>query len=158
MKFYAVWQSHFMRYYGWLNALLMMLLFMIIRPISAGKGFMFFEMFNGMFLRDIRLTGLFLGMIILFQIIGWDITNKHIKILEIVENKIVFTLFSGKVFEFNYANIKSVNLVKDIYLGPVFEIVLNSGEKIKIRDRLKNKHQALELIQQKLNGSNQKSR
>lgn len=151
MKFYAVWQSHFMRYYGWLNALLMMLLFMIIRPISAGKGFMFFEMFNGMFLRDIRLTGLFLGMIILFQIIGWDITNKHIKILEIVENKIVFTLFSGKVFEYNYTDTKSVSLVKDIYLGPVFEIVLNSGEKIKIRDRLKNKHQALEIIQKKLN-------
>jgi hypothetical protein len=54
---------------------------------------MFVEMFNGMFLRDIRLTGIFLAIIALFQIVGWDITNKHIKILEILENKILVEKF-----------------------------------------------------------------
>ena len=150
MKFYAVWQSYSMRYFGWLNATMIILLFMIIRPISAGKGFMFVEMFSGMFLRDIRLTGIFIGTIVLFQIVGWDITNKHIKILEILEDKIVFSLFNGKVFEFNYNDIKSISLINDVWLGLIFEISLVSGEKVKIRERIKNKHQALELIQKKL--------
>jgi hypothetical protein len=150
MKFYAVWQSYSMRYYSWLNAVMIIILFMIIRPISAGKGFMFVEMFNGMFLRDIRLTGIFLAIIVLFQIVGWDITNKHIKILEILEDKIVFSLFNGKVFKFNYSDIKSISLVNDVWLGLIFEIILVSEERVKIRERLKNKHQALELIQKKL--------
>lgn len=150
MKFYAVWQSYATRYYSWLNATMVTLLFMIIRPISAGKGFMFVEMFNGMFLRDIRLTGIFLGIIVLFQVVGWNITNKHIKILEILEDKLTFTLFSGRVFEFNYNEIKSISLVNDVWLGSIFEIILTSEEKVKIRDQLKNKQQALELIQKKL--------
>lgn len=150
MKFYAVWQSYATRYYSWLNAAMVILLFMIIRPISAGKGFMFVEMFNGMFLRDIRLTGIFLGIIVLFQVVGWNVTNKDIKTLEILEDKLTFTLFSGRIFEFNYSDIKSISPFKDVWLGPIFEITLVSGEKVKIRERLKNKQQALELIQKKL--------
>ena len=117
MKFYADWRVFNTRYGMGFTLFIGMLLFMIIRPISAGKGFMFVEMFNGMFLRDIRLTGIFLAIIVLFQIVGWDITNKHIKILEILEDKIVFSLFNGKVFKFNYNDIKSISLVNDVWLG-----------------------------------------
>ena len=150
MKFYAVWQSYSMRYFGWLNAFLSMCAWMLLYPLALGKGFMFFKFFKIAFFSDIRLTGIFLGMIALFQIVGWDITNKHIKILEILEDKIVFSLFNGKVFEFNYNDIKSISLINDMWLGPIFEISQVSGEKVKIRERLKNKHQALELIQKKL--------
>jgi hypothetical protein len=37
-----------------------------------------------------------------------------------------------------------------VWLGLIFEIILVSEERVKIRERLKNKHQALELIQKKL--------
>jgi len=125
-----------------------MLLFMIIRPISAGKGFMFVEMFSGMLLRDARLTGIFLGICLYGQLIGYFVARDYTKSLELLNDKFIFILFNKTKIELKYSDIKSLEFTNDMFKN--FEFILKDGEKKIIYATLKNKHQALELIQKKI--------
>ena len=155
MRFYADWRAYNTRYGMGFTLFIGMLLFMIIRPISAGKGFMFFEMFSGMLLRDVRLTGIFLGICLYGQLIGYFVARDYVKSLELLNDKLVFNLFNRTKIELKYSEIRSLEYTKNVFKN--FEFILKDGEKKIIYATLKNKDQVLELIQQKLNESNQKS-
>lgn len=151
MKFYAHWRSYSTRYYGWLNAFLSGCAWMIFYPLALGKGFLFFEAFNKFFLSDIRLAGLFLGMIALFHLNGYYSTQKSTKLLEILESKLIFNFFNRKTLELNYLDISCLNYTQDIFKN--FQFTLKNGEIKAVYASVKNKQQAFELIQQKIRES-----
>lgn len=148
MKFYADWRAYNTRYGMGFTLFIGMLLFMIIRPISAGKGFMFFEMFSGMLLRDVKLTGIFLGICLYGQLIGYFVARDYVKSLELLNDKLVFNLFNKTKIELKYSEIRSLEYTKNVFKN--FEFILKDGEKKIIYATLKNKDQALELIQQNI--------
>jgi ribosome-binding factor A len=82
--------------------------------------------------------------------IGYFEVNKNIRFLQINDNFLTIDLFKGQKIELSYVDIVSVQITKDLYLGEVFEFFLKTGNKYKIRSQIKNKHQALELIQKRL--------
>lgn len=148
MIFYPVWNTYFARYFGGLWFFFTMLLFMLIRPLTAGKGFMFFELFHGMFLRDIRLSSVFLTICLLGQIVGYDVSRTKIKLLKIFEDKAVFHLFNGKVYEFRYSDLSSLNLTNDVFR--IFEFTFRDGKKQRISNAIKSRDIALKMIQEKI--------
>ena len=148
MKFYADLRSYNTRYFSGLIIFASFLLFMVIRPLSAGMGFQFFEMFRGMFLTDIRLTSLFVGICIFAQINGYFIARDYTKTLDIFDNKIIFSYFNGSVIEIKYPDLVSIAYTEDIYKN--FEFTLKTGEKKVIYATIKNKQQAFDLIQQRI--------
>ncbi len=150
MKFYADWRASNTRYRMGFILFGCILLFMIIRPISAGKGFMFFEMFSGMLLRDIRLTGLFLGICLYGQLAGYFVARDYVKSLELLDKKLVFNLFNKSKIELKYSEIKSLELTKNIYKN--FEFTLKNGDKKIVYATLKDKMKAFDLINQKIKG------
>ena len=155
-KFYANWNTKAMRYYNGPIFFCLLLLFMLIRPLSAGQEFMFFEMFKGMLLRDIRITAVFLGICLFAHLVGYDISRHRPRLFEILKDKVVVHLYKGKVFEFNYTDLLSVDLKHDTMMGNVFEFTLKNGEKQKIRSSIKNPHEALEIIRKKLRDLSQR--
>lgn len=116
MKFNAAWYCYTNSYGAGLIGFGSLLLFMLIRPLSAGQGFRFFEMFSGVFLTDARLSGLFLGLCIFWQIVFYLSSGKFLKILDVSEDGVNLHLFSGKIFEFKYSDLASANLVFDTWL------------------------------------------
>ena len=148
MKFYADWRAFNTRYGMGFTIFIGILLFMIIRPISAGKGFMFVEMFSGMLLRDVRSTGIFLSICLYGQLIGYFVARDYVKSLELLNDKSILVLFNKTKIELKYSEIKSLEFTNDMFKN--FEFILKDGEKKIIYATLKNKHQALELIQKKL--------
>lgn len=91
-----------------------------------------------------------LTVAIIAQINGYYSTQKSIKFLEILEKELIFYFFNGSKNGFNYSDLSSIEITKDTWLGGIFEITLKSGEVKKFRNKIKNKDQALKLIQQKL--------
>jgi hypothetical protein len=150
MRFYASQPVYSSRYGSGLIAFLSGCAWMLFYPLALGKGIIFFEVFNKFFLSSPRLTAIFLGLIIFCQVIGYLETNRNIHFLFIKGNSIIIKLFNGKSIKFNYSQLLSVNITKDLYLGEVFEFTFKSGEIKKIRSKIKNKQQALTLIQQKI--------
>ncbi len=148
MKFYADWRTYNTRYGMGLTLFIGMLLFMIIRPISAGEGFMFFEMFSGMLLRDIRLTGIFFTVCLYGQLIGYFVARDYVKSLELLDDELIFNLFNKTKIKLKFSEIHSLEYTNDMFKN--FEFILKNGEKKIIYATIKNKHQALKLIQQKI--------
>lgn len=109
------------------------------------------------FVENKKLSLMILTLAIIAQINGYYGTQKSIKLLEILEQKLTFHFFNGSKNQFNYYDLSSIKITKDIWLGGIFEITLKSGEIKKIRNKIKNKEQALEIIQQKLKKYNQKA-
>lgn len=148
MKFYADWRAYNTRYGMGLTLFIAMLLFMIIRPISAGQGLMFVEMFNGMLLRDLKLTAIFLGICLYGQLVGYFVARDYVKSLEILDKELVFNLFNSTRIELKYSEIESIGYTKNVFKN--FEFFLKNGEKKVIYAPLKDKDQILELIQKML--------
>jgi hypothetical protein len=151
MKFEGLKLSRFVMYNGWVIGLGMILLFMIMRPISAGKGFMFFEMFKEIFLIDYRLSLWFSFLIFLMQLAGYDCSRTKINFLEILEEKAIFHLLNGKIFEFKYSDLRSLEYTNDIY--KIFLFTFKDGKKQKISNSVKNQEVAFGIINQKINES-----
>lgn len=152
MKFHANWRTYNTRYGFGLTIFIGMLVFMIIRPISAGKGFMFFEMFHGIFLKDIKISLIFIGICLQAQMIGYFIARDYSKSLEILNDKVIFNLFNGKNIELKFSEINSIKFTNDMYKN--FEFVLIDGKKKVIYATLKNSHEILEILQKKISNTN----
>jgi len=148
MKFYADWRSYNTRYGIGIVGFLSMCVWMIFYPITLGKGFIFFEVFNRFFLSSIKLTGIFLIICLYAQLIGFFVARDYTKSLELLNDKFIFILFNKTKIELKYSDIKSLEFTNDMFKN--FEFILKDGEKKIIYATLKNKHQALELIQKKL--------
>lgn len=151
MRFEGFKLSKFVMYNGWLIGFGAMLFFMMIRPLSAGKGFMFFEMFHLFFLRDIRLTMLFTGILIWFQLEGFLISRTKPKFLEVLEDKTIFHLLNGKIYEFKYSELTSLERTNDIY--KIFLFTFKDGKKQRISDKVENSNLAFEMIRERISKS-----
>lgn len=148
MRFEALLISYATRYFAWLNAFLMMCSWMLLYPLALGEGFRFIELFKGAFFSDIRLTGIFLGMIIMFQIIGFFGSQNSSKFLEVLDDIILFELFNGKIFKLEYSEISSLEYTRDAYKN--FEFTFKDGSKKVFYASVKNKQKAFELIKKKI--------
>lgn len=156
MKFYADWRTYNTRYGSGLIAFLSMCTWMFLYPIVFGKELMFDEIFKRFFLSDIKLAGLLLGIITFCQIIGYLQTYRDTRFFTIKDSCITFNLFNGKIIELEYLKIESVTLVKNVYFGMVFEFILKSGERKFVKATVKNKQQAFDLINKKIEESKSK--
>ncbi len=152
MKFYADWRTYNTRYGMGFTGFLAMCAWMLFYPIALGKGFMFFEVFDKFFLSSMKLVSLFLGICLYAQLIGYFVSRNHTKLLEISDNNLIFNSFNGTKIELKYSEIQSLEYTKDMFKN--FEFTLINGEKKIIYPTVTNKHQAFELIQQKLKTSN----
>ncbi|MFT6332589.1 MAG: hypothetical protein ACJAW3_000931 [Lentimonas sp.] len=121
---------------------------MIIRPLFSGEGFMFSEMFRGMFLRDIRLTGIFFVILLYGQIVCYFATRSSTKLLQVLDKKLIFTFFNGKILELNYSDVKSLEMTKDSF--GQFQFTLKNGEIKTPRTTIKDKQKAFDLITQRI--------
>lgn len=151
MKFYATWRVYNTRYGAGFTSFLSMCAWMALYPIALGKEFMFLELFKGIFLTDIRITSMVLIIILFAQVNLYFASSGCVHILEIKDHFAVFNLFSfrkDKIVKFNYSELKSLELTKDVYEN--FEFTLKSGEKKVILVAIKNKQQAFDLINQKI--------
>jgi len=140
--------SYVTKYFSGLGFFFLIMLFMVLRPLSAGKEFMFFELFKGMFLSDIRLTLLFGGIIVWAQLEGFLSGRAKPEFLEILEDKAVFYLLNNKVYEFKYSELYALDRTKNIY--KIFEFTFKDGRKQTISDAIKNSELAFEIIRKKI--------
>ena len=88
---------------------------------------MFVEMFSGMLLRDVRLTGIFLSICLYGQLIGYFVARDYVKSLELLNDKSILVLFNKTKIELKYSEIKSLEFTNDMFKN--FEFILKDGEK-----------------------------
>lgn len=153
MRFEGLKLSRFVMYNGWLIGFGMACAWMALYPIALGKGFIFFELFRGMFLSDVRLT-LWFSFLTLFlgQLVGYECSKTKPKLLEILEKKAVFHLLNGKVIELKYDELSSLEPTKNIY--KIFEFTFKDGRKQQISNAIKNPDLALKILKAKIAEAN----
>jgi hypothetical protein len=150
MKFQANQSVYNNRYCWGIWVFAMGLLSIFLHSLFYPDQLPFLKTTQEFFVGNKKLSLMILTLAIIAQINGYYSTQKSIKLLEILEHELTFYFFNGNKNRFNYSELSSIKITKDIWLGGIFEITLESGEIKKIRNKIKNKHQALELIQKKL--------
>ncbi len=150
MKFEANWRCYSNRYCGGVIIFGMILMFMLIRPLSAGKGFMFFELFGEFFLRDIRITGLLLGICLFAQIGLYLTSGSFSRFIVINHDKVIFHLFNKKTHELKYSDLSYIENINSVY----FLFVFKDGQTQQISNSVKNSELAFEMIRKKIADAN----
>lgn len=154
MRFDGFKLPRFVMYNGWLIGLGMMLGCIILYPLALGKGFSLFKTaIYDMFFRDFKLTVLFSFVTFVpMQIAGYDCSRTKPKFIEVLEEEIIIHLLSGKVHEFKYSDLSSLEYTNDIY--KIFLFTFKDGGKQKISNSVKNSELAFAMIRQKIQESN----
>lgn len=147
MRFEANWRCYSTRYCGGLVGLGIMLLFVTIRPMTDDQ-LTSKLLFDTMFLKDIRVVGLLLGICLYGQIICYFCSNTLTKLLTIEEDKAIFHFFNNKVHEFKYSDLSSLDYTNDLY--KIFLFTFKDGKKQKISSSVKNHKMASEIIRKKI--------
>lgn len=150
MRFEANWRCYSNRYFGGLIVILMALLFILIRPLSAGQDFRFFELFNDMFLTDLRLTLSYLSICCFAQVILYLTSGCFSRYVVVDENEVVFRLFNKKTYKLKYSELSSVENSK----GICFLFTFKDGRQQKISNSVKNSELAFKMIQKKIAEAN----
>ncbi len=155
MRFEGFKLARFVMYNGWLVGFGMIVAWMVLYPLALGKGFIFFDAMQTAFFKDIKLTALFVGIIAWAQIEGFLISRTKPKFLEVLEDKAVFHLLSGKVYEFKYCELSSLGRTNNLY--KIFEFTFKNGKKQSISDSVKNSELAFKIIREKIAEAKSKS-
>ena len=94
------------------------------------------------FVGNKKLSLMILTLAIIAQINGYYSTQKSIKLLEILEHELTFYFFNGNKNRFDYSELSSIKITKDIWLGGIFEITLKSREikKSETKSKTNTKH------------------
>lgn len=150
MKFQATQSVYNNRYFWGIWVFAMGILSIFLHSLFYPDQLPFLKTSYEFFLENRKLSLMVLTVAIIAQINGYYSTQKSIKFLEILEKKLTFYFFNGSKNEFNYSDLSSIKIAQDTWLGGIFKITLKSGEIKKIRNKIKNKEQALEIIQRKL--------
>jgi len=153
----ADFKSLVTRYWGGVVFLGMIVLFAIFRPLIDAR-ITYEDFFNPFLSKDLVLT-IYFGLFILFfhfscYFIAYDYTKKLI----ISDKSVIFylfELFSSKKLEFKYSDI---DLVENDKHPTIFVFTLDSGKKKEIHATVKNREEALKIIQNKISNfkNNQK--
>jgi hypothetical protein len=140
--------ARFMMYNGWLVGILILCSWFLFYPLALGRGFLFLKMIKISFFSSAKLTLWFLFLCLLSQILTYDLSCNKIKFLEILEDKAVFHLLNGKIHEFTYSDLSSLEFTDGLY--ELFLFTFKDGKKQKISSSVKNHKIALKAIQQKI--------
>lgn len=148
MKFEGYKLPRFVMYNGWLIGLMMIIAFVVIRPIFDDR-ISIVSLFELLFLKSAKLTFLVFGLsCILTQFAGYDCSRTKLKFLEILGDKVIFYLLDGKVLELKYSELSSLEYTNDIY--KIFLFTFKDGGKQKISNSIKDHKTAFEMINKKI--------
>jgi len=109
MRFEGYKLSRLMMHNGWAIWILAMLGWFTLYPLAAGKGFMLFRFIEIAFFSYSKLTLWLLFLCFLSQLISYDLSRTKPKFLEVLEDKAVFHLLNGKIHEFKYSGLSSLD-------------------------------------------------
>jgi hypothetical protein len=153
MKFQANQSVYNNRYFWRIWVFTMGVLSIFLHSLFYPDQLQFLKTSYEFFLENRKLSLMILVLAIIVQINGYFSTQKSIKFLEILEKKLTFYFFNGSKNEFNYSDLSLIKITQDNWLGGIFEVTLKSREVKKFRNKIKNKDEALKLIQQNLKKS-----
>ena len=154
IEYRAQTQSYNFRYNSGITMVIMpLLLWMIFYPLVKGQGFVFFEAFHKFFLnKEIKIALFFLGLTLIAQLNGYYTTQQYPKTLSLKNGYLIFHFFNKKKLELKYSEIEFVFFTQDIFKN--FEFIFKNGDKKIVYAAIKNKEEALKLIQKKIQYSN----